>query len=78
MVSDQTFWAGRSKVQRLLVVIDPKSQATPKVRAGQTVTFSGQVLANEGNDGVTVPDETALLARQGQHVLVSEQDLKLQ
>ncbi len=78
VVSDQAFWAGRGKAQRLLVVINPKGEAPPKVRAGQIVSFSGQVLANEGNYGVTVPDETALLARHGHHVLVSAQDLKLQ
>ena len=65
-------------MQRLLVVIDLKGQAPPKVRAGQIVTFSGQVLANEGSYGVTVPDGIALLARHGHHVLVSAQDLKLQ
>ena len=78
VVSDEAFWAGRSKAQRLLVVINPKGEAPPKVRAGQTVSFSGQVLANEGDYGVTVPDETALLARHGHHVLVSAQDVKLQ
>ena len=77
VVSDETFWAGRSKVQRLLVVIDLNGQAPPKVRAGQTVDFSGQVLANDGNYGVTEPDGTTLLARQGHHLLVSAQDLEL-
>ena len=78
VVSDEAFWAGRSKVQRLLVVIDSKGQAPPKVRAGQTVTFTGQVLANDGGYGVTEPYEIALLERHGHHVLVSAQDLKLQ
>jgi hypothetical protein len=78
VVSDQAFWAGRGEAQRLLVVINPKGEAPPKVQGGQTVSFSGQVLANEGDYGVTVPDETALLARHGHHVLVSAQDLKLQ
>ncbi len=77
VVSDEAFWAGRSKVQRLLVVIDPKGETPPKVRAGQTVSFSGQVLANEGDHGVTEPDGMALLERHGHHVLVSAQDLKL-
>ncbi len=77
VVSDQAFWAGRGKAQRLLVVINPKGETPPKVRAGQKVSFSGQVLANEGDYGVTVPVETALLARHGHHVLVSAQDLKL-
>ncbi len=76
VVSDDAFWAGRSKVQRLLVVIDLKGEAPPKVRAGQTVSFSGQVLANEGNYGVTEPGGTTLLARHGHHVRVSAQDLK--
>jgi hypothetical protein len=78
VVSDQAFWAGRSKAQRLLVVIDAKGEAPPKVRAGQIVTFRGQVLANEGDYGVTVSDETTLLERHGHHVLVSAQDVKLQ
>jgi hypothetical protein len=78
VVSDQAFWAGRGEAKRLLVVINPKGEAPPKVQGGQTVSFSGHVLANEGDYGVTVPDETALLARHGHHVLVSAQDLKLQ
>jgi hypothetical protein len=78
VVSDQAFWAGRGKAERLLVVINPKGGAPPKVQGGQTVSFSGQVLANEGDYGVTEPDGMALLARHGHHVLVSAQDLKLQ
>ena len=42
------------------------------------MTFSGQVVANEGSYGVTEPDGIALLARHGHHVRVSAQDLKLQ
>ena len=77
VVSDEAFWAGRSKVQRLLLVINLKGEAPPQVRAGQTASFSGQVLANESDYGVTEPDGTTLLARHGHHVLVSAQDLKL-
>ena len=77
VVSEVAFWAGRSKVQRLLVVINPKGEKPPAVGAGQTVTFSGQVVANEGEYGVTEPDGTTLLHRHGHHVLVSARDLKL-
>ncbi len=77
VVGGKAFWAGRGKAERVFVVIDPKGQAPPKVRAGQTVDFSGQVLANEGDYGVTEPDGLALLARHGHHVLVSAQDLRL-
>ena len=77
VVNDLAFWAGRSKVQRLLVVIDPKGERPPKVGAGQAVTFSGQVLANEGDHDVTEPDGITLLERHGHHVLVSAQDLKV-
>jgi hypothetical protein len=77
VVGDEAFWAGRNKLQRLLVVIDLKGQAPPEVRPGQTVEFSGQVLANEGTYGVTEPGDPTLLERHGHHVLVSAQDLKL-
>jgi hypothetical protein len=77
VVGEEAFWAGRSKAQRLLVVINPKAETPPQVRAGQTVHFSGQVVANEGTYGVTEPDGTTLLERHGHHVLVSAQDLKL-
>jgi hypothetical protein len=77
VVNAEAFWAGRSKVQRLLVVINPKGERPPQVRAGQTVDFSGQVVSNEGEYGVTEPDGMTLLARHGHHVLVSTQDLKL-
>jgi hypothetical protein len=77
VVGEEAFWAGRNKKQRLLVVINPKNETPPRVRAGQTVDFSGQVAANEGTYGVTEPDGTTLLERHGHHVFVSSQDLRL-
>lgn len=77
VVDEEAFWAGRSKVQRVLVVINLKDERPPTVRAGQTVHFSGQVVANDGDYGVTEPDGTTLLARHGHHLFVSAQDLKL-
>jgi hypothetical protein len=76
VVGKESFWAGRSRTQRLLVVINLKGEAPPKVRAGQAVDFTGEVLANKGDYGVTEPDGKALLERHGHHVFVSAQDLK--
>jgi hypothetical protein len=76
VIGSGAFWAGRSKAQRLLVLIDPKGTRPPSLRAGQTVDFSGQLVANEGDHGVTEPDGMAILARHGHHLLVSPRDIK--
>lgn len=77
VVGDESFWVGRSTEQRLLVVINPNGESPPKVRAGQTVDFGGQVVANEGDYGVTEPHGRTVLERHGYHVVVSAQELRL-
>jgi hypothetical protein len=78
VVSDKSFWVGRSKAQRLLVVLNLKGKAPPEVTAGQKAQFVGQIVDNAAGDyGVTDDEGLQLLRRQGHHASVSAFDLKL-
>jgi hypothetical protein len=72
-----SFWVGRSRGQRLLVVLNLKGEPFPQLREGQLVDFIGPIQANAGTYGVTDPQSAALLERQGHHAFVSVFDLKL-
>jgi hypothetical protein len=72
-----SFWAGRSRGQRLLVVLNLKGEPFPQLREGQLVDFIGQIQPNEGDYGETDPQSRALLERQGHHAFVSVLDLEL-
>lgn len=80
VASDRSFWVGRSKTQRLLVVLNVKGKTPPpKVSPGQRAQFVGQIVDSAGGDhGVTDDEGLQLLRRQGHHALVSVGDLKLQ
>jgi hypothetical protein len=78
VVSDKSFWVGRSKAQRLLIVLNLKGGAPPKVAPGQKVQFVGQIVDSAGGDhGVTDDEGLQLLRRQGHHASVSAFDLKV-
>jgi hypothetical protein len=78
VVSDRSFWVGRSKAQRLLVVLNLKGAPPPEVTPGQKVQFVGQIVDSAGGDhGVTDDEGLQLLRRQGHHASVSAFDLKL-
>lgn len=78
VVSDKSFWVGRSKAQRLLVELNLKGAAPPEVTAGQKVQFVGQIVDIAGGDhGVTDDEGVQLLRRQGHYASVSAFDLKL-
>jgi hypothetical protein len=72
-----SIWVGRSRQQRLLVVLNLKRQPFPEVRAGQLVDLVGQIRPNRGNHGETDPQSQALLERQGHHAFVSVQDFQV-
>ena len=79
VVGDGSFWVGRSKAQRLLVVLNTKGTSPPKVSPGQRAHFVGQIVDSAGGDhGVTDDEGLQLLRRQGHHAAVSVRDLKLQ
>lgn len=78
VAGDRSFWVGRSKTQRLLVVLNLKGSSPPKVSPGQRVQFVGQIVDSAGGDhGVTDDEGLQLLRRQGHHAFVSVHDLKL-
>lgn len=78
VAGDRSFWVGRSKAQRLLVVLNLKGSAPPDVTPGQKVQFVGQIVDSAGGDhGVTDDEGLQLLRRQGHHASVSVHDLKL-
>jgi hypothetical protein len=76
-----SFWAGRSKAQRILVKVDTKGQAPPKVEEGQRVSFVGRLTkAPKQSSGLGVKGETGepVLENQGVYAVVNLDDLKLQ
>jgi hypothetical protein len=75
--STSSFWVGRSRDQRLLVVLNLKGQPFPQLSEGQIVSLVGQIRPNDGNYGETDAPGAALLERQAHHALVSVFDLKL-
>jgi hypothetical protein len=78
VAGDKAFWVGRSKAQRLLVLLNLKGAAPPEVTPGQKVQFVGQIVGNADDDhGVTDDEGLQLLRRQRHHALVSAFDLKL-
>jgi hypothetical protein len=78
VASDKSFWVGRSRTQRLLIVLNLKGGAPPKVAPGQKVQFVGQIVDSAGGDhGVTDDAGLQLLRRQGHHASVSAFDLKV-
>lgn len=78
VADDRSFWVGRSKAQRLLVVLNLKGKTAPEVTPGQKVQFVGQIVDSAGGDhGVTDDEGLQLLRRQGHHASVSAFDLKL-
>jgi hypothetical protein len=75
-----SFWAGRGKGQRILVKVDTKGQAPPKVEQGQQVSFVGRLRkAPSQSSGLGVKGETGepVLRNQGVYVVVNLGDLKL-
>lgn len=78
VAGDRSFWVGRSKTQRLLVVLNLKGSSPPKVSPGQLAQFVGQIVDSAGGDhGVTDDEGLQLFRRQGHHAFVSVHDLKL-
>jgi hypothetical protein len=78
VAGDSSFWVGRSKTERLLIVLNLKGSSPPQVSPGQRAQFVGQLVDSAGGDhGVTDDEGLQLLRRQGHHASVSVHDLKL-
>ena len=81
VATSDTFWAGRSAKQRILVKLNLKGKTPPQVRAGRKVDFVGH-LAPAQPDHMTglagnEKSGNAVLENQGVYVLVSVGDLNL-
>jgi len=76
-----SFWAGRSDSQRILVKVKLKGKNPPLVHAGQQVDFVGTLkkASPQNASSLGVKDKTGqpVLQNQGVYLLVSVADLKL-
>ena len=80
LAGPQSFWAGRSRKQRILIVMRLKGGSPPKIKIGQKVDFIGLLTTSAvgaGALGVTNIADSALLDRQGAYVDASAADVKL-
>jgi hypothetical protein len=80
LAGPQSFWAGRSSTQRLLVTMRLKGGSPPKITIGQKVDFIGlltDLATDAGALGVRKAADTTLLEQQGAYVDASAADVKL-
>jgi len=75
-----SFWAGRSAKQRILVKVNLKGKSPPRFQAGRKVDFVGHLEEAQAKDmsqlGVREKTGGPVLENQGVYVLVSVGDLK--
>jgi hypothetical protein len=75
-----SFWAGRSPKQRILVKLNLKGKSPPRFHAGKQVDFVGRLVQAQAKDtsrlGVKGKTGGPVLENQGVYVLVSLGDLK--
>jgi hypothetical protein len=80
LAGPQSFWAGQSSTQRLLVTMRLKGGSPPKITVGQKVDFIGlltDLATDAGALGVRKAADTTLLEKQGAYVDASAADVKL-
>ena len=80
LAGPDSFWAGRSNKERMLVTMRLKGNKPPKVTIGQKVDFIGILTASPadaGALGVRNGADTTLLEKQGAYVSASVLDVKL-
>lgn len=79
LAGPESFWAGRSRRQRILVKMRLKGGGAPEIAVGQGVAFIGVLSA--GSDavalGVRTDADRKLLEKQGAYVDASAADVKL-
>ena len=80
LAGPQSFWAGRSAKERILVTMRLKGGSPPKLTLGQRVDFIGLLTVSPpqaGGLGVRRPADKTLLEKQGAYVNASVADVKL-
>jgi hypothetical protein len=81
MAGIDSFWAGRSAKQRILVKINLKGNQLPRMEAGRQADFVGHLAKAKAKDasklGVKGKTGGPVLENQGVYVIVSVSDLKL-
>lgn len=80
LAGPDSFWAGRSRGQRILVKMRLKGGSPPQIVVGQKVEFIGGLTAFPGDAGalgVENESDKTLLERQGAYVDASALDVKL-
>jgi hypothetical protein len=80
LAGPESFWAGRSGRQRILVTMRLKGGSPPKITVGQKVDFIGVLtisVPDAGALGVRSNADKTLLAKQGAYVDASAADVKL-
>lgn len=80
LAGPDSFWAGRSESQRILVKLRLKGSSPPKIELGQKVYFIGILTALDTNSdalGVKSEADRALLETQGAYANPSVADVKL-
>ncbi|HEX8099798.1 MAG TPA: hypothetical protein VF660_06310 [Actinomycetota bacterium] len=78
VVSDEGFWVGKSRGERVFVHLLTAGESPAHVRPGSRVTFLGVVRRNPQRTlslGVTDGEGERLLLREGYHIEVPEQTL---
>ena len=79
--TNEGFWVGTSRADRIWVDLDGGGPVSKPVTAGQPVSFVGELVANHDqlpvDLGLSVPDDIAQLESQGFHISISEETLQL-
>ncbi len=80
-LSGEGFWVGTSDADRVFVEVEGGAAASPRVAVGQRVSFVGRLVPNTPEHleelRVVDPGDKAQLARQGHHIDVADQALRL-
>ena len=80
--SDEGFWAGPSRRQRVWVEIVTQGESGPHIRPGQRISFTGTFhptpAAYARRVGVTAREGAAQLTAQGQHLEASAEDIEIE
>ncbi|TQS41379.1 hypothetical protein FL583_30220 [Cryptosporangium phraense] len=79
--ADEGFWIGTSETDRIWVQLTGQGESPFKVTAGQTVSFTGTVVANgagfPAKVGVTAAEGADQLTAQQEHVKVERSALRI-